>query len=787
MSDFNSLLAGMPDGLSKMAQVEAPDEIQLEQDFGRLAYSFLVDQAPGLIPYILGFEVVDREEDGSKAVGIFGFKIGEDYYYVPSFFVDNQVKGMDLLYSKRTNMFMPLKETWINYITDKQTIELGGGPTGNVDELRKDFSQPRFDFLAEPPTFAGGTPKAASAMGHVNDAFSTWNEMQQEMVDAISKDAEFQTEFAGAVSHMEGGEPGETDGSSPVIEWLSKKGGVEAVNALMKTVTENTGFAKAAMEFYPDITDLYVTKFAEDLAPKKEDTKITVVTQVTDYIDGKEKTRLVRDGFTIHDTRDAADKSETYEVDYEKRFHNPEQSGLYDVLMAYGGTVRCWVFMPSGDSQCGDCIVVKQDGKHFFVAEPQAIYVRGDDMHADEEPAYDAAIPLTDMKIGNKYILINKDNNATYPFEIRNVIAESGKRIMFKVNWDYYNAITRPTYGHDFDTLHASSRDMPVSPDEDTQDVKGRSYLQLADYNNGALSFSGTDTVVVPSDWKAVELQDKDYAPFDSSVEPPADDAAVRAAEDIARDMFKPGTLTDVFTALSKNALHKLTVASDDGLEYYVRFDDDFVDGKPSNYKSASVKLISKYGLSVDDTEEMLKEAQDKYKSRRLVKLGQMVGVDMPYPPQPGTGQDPYTGAATVDPQADIVSGQTVGAPVPQDSMAPGFNLGGEAQMDMQSAGLAEQAAASGQKKVFDHSVIGGLAKLYDTGAVIDTYIPELRKALDRVGRILFLFYWKNKEFAERYGTEDIAEMEATIRGVFKNYGDLVLELEQKAVGDEEE
>jgi hypothetical protein len=65
---------------------------------------------------------------------------------------------------------------------------------------------------------------------------------------------------------------------------------------------------------------------------------------------------------------------------------------------------------------------------------------------------------------------------------------------------------------------------------------------------------------------------------------------------------------------------------------------------------------------------------------------------------------------------------------------------------------------------------------------VIDSYVPELLKAMDRLGRVLFLFYWKNEEFVERYGSEDLAEMEDMLRGVFKSFGDLVLKLRQKAI-----
>ena len=123
--NLQDLLAVVP-GDEKRAGIESPDKQQLEQDFSGLAYAFLKDRAPGMLPYLVGFETVEADEDGSRAVGLFGFAVGSSFYYVPAFFMANQIKGMDLLYSKDENQFVPLRENWVQHITDKQTIRLGG-------------------------------------------------------------------------------------------------------------------------------------------------------------------------------------------------------------------------------------------------------------------------------------------------------------------------------------------------------------------------------------------------------------------------------------------------------------------------------------------------------------------------------------------------------------------------------------------------------------------------------------------------------------------------------------
>ena len=813
MSKIQTLLARLPIGFSKKADqgTESPDEVQMEQDFGRLAYTFLKDRAAALVPYLLGFEVVDREEDGSRAIGIFGFKLNRDYYYVPVFFINNQIKGMDLLFNKRTNSFMPLRESWINYLVNKQTIELGGG---RVDKnIRQDFEWPRFDFLAIPPSSPSGIPKSAQATAVelaeqakqnakavsdaraagatqaapmtspedteaaavedekdaeavVRDGFNTWNMMQWSLVNSLDKDAEFQEAWAGAIARLTKNElPEKTAEGSDLVRFLSEHGGIPAVNTLMKTITENHEFAKAAMTFYPGVESLFVTKFAQRLDPETKAVKLTVTTQVEDYHDGEAKKKLVRDGFVIHDTRPADETSEVYDVSYDKRFANPTEAGVYNVLMKNGATTQAWVFPKVGFGRKDEVLVVETDKKRYITAEPGAVFVR-DDMVTKGPDAYEEAVKPSAMKIDKEYVMVNaKCNHTTAPFTVKAIVAENGKRLRMRVSWGYNRTTKRPTYGHDFETLHDRSHSYPDAICE-----PGNDYIQFADYSGPKLGQSG-DSIVIPSDWKALEVNEKGPDMSDSY--------EVRR---VMGDGFSLGNMNDMTEALNKNAFHKIAVCSDDGLEYYIRFDDSFVDGKPMSYKTACVRLVGAYGLAVNDAENMLKEARDNMKCKRLVKLGQLAGVQMPYPPAQASGVDPYTGAITVAPQADTVQGGVYGAPTPQNTMRPGFNIGGEAQMDLEAAGLAQQAGQAGQKKVFDHAAIGGLAKTYDSSAVVDTYLPDLMKAMDRLGRIIFLFYWKNDEFVTRYGQQDVAEMEDTLRGVFKNFGDLILKLKQKTI-----
>ena len=94
----------------------------------------------------------------------------------------------------------------------------------------------------------------------------------------------------------------------------------------------------------------------------------------------------------------------------------------------------------------------------------------------------------------------------------------------------------------------------------------------------------------------------------------------------------------------------------------------------------------------------------------------------------------------------------------------------------------AIQAARSGQKDVFDAATIGSLAKQVDVGELIDKYQSDLMTGLDRVGRILFAFYWHYDKFADRYGQQDLPDLEDALKNTFTQMGDLVLFLKQKSI-----
>lgn len=151
--------------LEKWADIGGEQESGFEQAFSSLAYSYLTDKAPRLLDYCVGFQLVDRNEDNTKAMGVFGFKIGKQWLYAPVFFLNGDLKGHELLYIKNQDLFVPMKENWVNYIMSRKPHLLGEGSPRDVFQLGG--LSPNIERLTYPPSNAKyGADK--SAMGNAS-------------------------------------------------------------------------------------------------------------------------------------------------------------------------------------------------------------------------------------------------------------------------------------------------------------------------------------------------------------------------------------------------------------------------------------------------------------------------------------------------------------------------------------------------------------------------------------------------------------------------------------------
>lgn len=793
-------------------------DTQFAQDFSNLAFTYIQDRAPALMPYILGFELVDREPDGTKAIGVFGFKVGDDYYYAPAFFMNNQVKGVDLLLSKKTNSFVPLTDDWIGFIVNRKENKLGQEAEVDQSGVREDFESPDFEFLRRPTVGPLGGPMTYKAGSAKDDgkpwtfgrAFAVMRELTEK---AIQKDAEYADALASSVEMLSDDwrpDPGKfaSSGEGRLHEYFRKYGGPDAARTLMGGMSANVKMASAFVGFYgTDYASVFPTRYGRDcLAVKKAQEKAEVdkprvlFTDRPDHATEEEARDVVEDGFTVVDKRDDESVSKVYETDYEDEFHNPDVPGEYDVLCVGGKTHKADVLdvdRISGYGASGGTLVVFKDNGQVVQCTRHSVVVHGDRTGSPKD-VYESAKPLGDIKPGSRYVFVGPTGSCVGVVSVNSVSKEEGSRPVLRGYMDCY--IGR--YDRGDEALYSS--DFGSGGWGGTWSPSYYDTFELADFT-GSPAVHGK-TMAIPKNWRAVEVdQPPDYdvpVRSDSSDSSDSSDDSDKVPKEKPRHVL--GDMATVSAELRKAGAAELNVRSDDGIDFYYSFD-GMPYTSPMGYKEAAVALVTRVGLGYRDAKSMLKTAASGAHVRKLVKIGQMspmVGVSMGSPVQQTPGADPYTGMPVYGmPFEDQVSGQFTGVPYANPENYQGENIGGEAALesgaapggqgnepdvpafDQGAAQLAQDAAASGQKEVFDLAAIGGLAKVYDTGDVVDTYLPELMQAIDRMGRILFLYYWRHDDFVERYGTDKVVEMEDTLRSTFKSLGSLTLDLRKKAVG----
>ena len=807
--DLKVAMPGAVGQLSKVAQMDVQEE-QLEQDFSKLAYMFVADRAAQLMRYVLGFEVVEHEPDGSKAVGVFGFKVGDDFYYIPAFFLANQVRGVDMIFSKKTNMFFPLTEEWVDNIIQRDSIELGDA--ADARKVRPDFENPNFDFVRRPSVGAAyGSKTAAARDAEGYDEFeegkslfkAAWDAMCRTTIEKLKSDKDMQEAVAGFVGAINGKELSKKAESGDLTRWLSERGGPKAVASLFDALCTNVKFANAALTVYPNVETLYVHQFKETAhgCKKAEESKLRIVEDVKDSTSDADRQRLLCNGFFIDDKRDPQSLSKAYDYDYGATFSTPDGVGRYDVLTADGTTQPAWVLQTVATQEGPGHTVVLTDPEGTLKmrgsTSADKIYVKGQRL-ADVDSLYDTAIPLSQMAEGYTYALIDKSGkNCIIGFRVDGVRYTPGEN-------DKVDGYLSCGDCCALECSYRANSEFDIYRNDPYRDRAGHLRPERGSHGyfhgitltkNSGKAVKAGDRMLVPSNYKAIVIE----APWEER-----DKRKERQPPSLS-----PGDITSLKFGMEKAAFHDLKIIKD-GPEFYVGIE-GFGLSRPYNYKQACMSLNGRLGLSVADTERLLDKAAEDGEVHTHIHLGkaaQFVGAQMPVPPPEAAGVDPYTGTPVYGPYEAQVTAPLYGAPPVPHGNPYGENLGGEgetqqgyggsdvsgapggnageAPFDQEAMGLAAQAGQLGQRHVFDYSSIGGLAKVYDTGSLIDSYIPQFMQAVDRLGRVLFLYYWKNEDFGERYGTSETVELEDSLRSVFKQFGNLALTLRSKTIDADE-
>lgn len=104
---------------------KADEGLTFEQQMGTMTSARVGEQFPMLAPYLVGFELLDKDEDGTYGVGTMVYMMGNQAFYIPSFYNHGRMKTGEIIVLGDQQQFIPATERIISYM--KARYDKGAG------------------------------------------------------------------------------------------------------------------------------------------------------------------------------------------------------------------------------------------------------------------------------------------------------------------------------------------------------------------------------------------------------------------------------------------------------------------------------------------------------------------------------------------------------------------------------------------------------------------------------------------------------------------------------------
>lgn len=727
---------------------------QFEESFQRLAYEYVRNQAPGLMPYVVGFQCLQTNEDKTKAAACYGFKIGNEWLFAPVFFLNGNLKGHELLYIDSQKRFVPNDESWASVVIQGQSKMLGETaqePLSNVNSRVADMMQ-----LTRPPRhykYSEFREKIANCnylMGLtcVNlDKVAKFSEKTSELGKLLEKSAE----LCGMVSSMLAASPT----LKAAYARLYGDNNILA-NALQQHIQYKTAASSKPLEFQMVSKQFSLTPdFSFKGTAQLKQPKIKVVLQTPDYqyqlrlYSENQRIDLATKGYTVLDKRQDDSVSTIIRQDT-LNIQTPIVPGIYHVLTANGDTRRCVILdaLVPGSKAETPSMVIDVETKEYIIAERKNILtVGGLDLNncyrdywndlPEQDIYYCSERYSGEEELEN--VILSESGVATYPFSAPKDYRDDN--VLRHVRWHhrYDSCCCCCSFGNSwYETQAPETISFDISPSN---------------------KFTETSRILYPpKNYKILHVNHP--------------------------DKFTLGGL-DVVRHLTTKTASAIEIKKSSGVYY--------VNQTPHTSKIAAiVDLCEKYNFRESDALDLLGSATSEGSIHHYCKaandaptgsdgsLTSRIGIIEPSVTAPNMYADPMVSGATM--QEPMVDTRIV-----QGERAEDFNPDGRTGYPIVLPDPLEkqqimEAANKGDTNVFDTHILKIMLKHCDESNLIHEAIPVLEKSLDKMGSLLFQYYWRHSTFEERFGKVDAPDYESNLISNFKSLGDLCIFLREKDV-----
>lgn len=789
-----------PDRLRKTAANNDMPESTYESSLAQLARNILQDKAPRLFEYEIGFQLLEKSDEGDRAVGVFGFAIGPERLYAPVIFLNGAVKGTELLWVKSSDQFVPLSEGWVNAFMRKKPSVLGKAMDRN--EARKGVGYPdlmplirspykmasaRMDYLDSFDLF-----KLAAAVPWVHKTLTRWLEEYPSFKQAMGS---FYNTAQMPTAPIQPSAPSPVLGGAPpmvrpaplpmpnghalaatMAPNMSKPSTSNVLKTQQKEDNLASSLAKTGSAFQVEVT-----------------TRTTVVGQVL-KTDLEDVQKVIANDYKVKDNR--KDTSMVVPTSSTVSMVNPQKSGLYQVLQPDGSFEEQLIVFTSDTEPRTRCVVmdVSKGGKvsGYCCINPMEVWVQPQNTTGTlEETVNNIAdaissfpkVKKVEADWSGKYLIVGPDGSGYGPFRVSKDLTTKGSPTAMEVDLDYYGPMESPA---------TEDNDMLFYRDGANKYWGyGVNYRRNPDRRGGGC---GYHTMILTNKPGRTVLRERDKFFIPNTYK-----MLVLEEKSNDGDDMKPAKKNTLLFGRPEDLLAAIKTKTA-ALEVNYVFGKYKINNGPDLSLGDAVKdLVYGWDLREKEAVALIKGAEKAPMRVRVLPSEEVYNYAVKLAEEPGRFQSsgiPNEASAPEFPEVPNFQTQTLNGSVDSNAPYESFLPVDPAMLD--GAGKtnndiyappegslitqAIQAAQGGQKEVFDVGTFGSLVKQQSDEHMIDDQLPDLMKALDAYGTILFNLYYNREAFEDRYGKGDLQELEGTLRSAFKTTGEVVLFTKQKSV-----
>ena len=790
-----------------------------KQRFSEMAYNVLMAKFPELAAQVVTFKLIETDVENGKGVGAFVLLLDDKTIYVPVVMIDSQLKPFDMFYFKDLNIFLPLAPEWLDEVS-KSSLTNMGEPQKMPDGVARDMS---IRDLVVPPVMPEGRIGLAADLSQMfKNAAATSYDVKPRFLEFV-RNAPLVVLDGIKLAF----ERNQSFGKK-VASFYGKKALLDAFNdGYSRTIKTAAEKPASALKIYTH--DTY----------RPDEVKAQFGIKVASEIFKS----IVTNGVAGVDTRPAV-KNTVVKVESPVALSPATTTGFYNLYFPDKQKVLCFV-TPTVE---GSILVLYADGSKAWSVDRHSNYGDGFCMCSPSgspceilgEPVLDDSIvkntavykALENQTSGspklNSYnvaLLLTAQGHiqATCPRKFYKVVEHSdGTKVYDNSVYIDSDDSRRKIMGGSNNTHYPKNTSWFSVPDpyESKQPIVSDPQTITRWFDRYLTDKGGAQAMNIKSAGVAQWWVDGSHAAYmpvavvkvASKYDISLEDAA-RALEDAQN--YGRCTLRCMPKGFAKKAQGEEQMQQQQQQQPAPPQD-------PSQYAPQDETMMGQMGMpmapngaqmSMSATDLAIAETVQSLQQENQLRMqqiqDQMQQQQQSMQQEADSNQKLIEVLTRIQERASMIS-QATGGMVPPEAMEsplaagqmiaptpepqpepPPMPVMQEEPMSAEMVAgqinpeLAEQAGDFQDAGMFDTSVLAVMAAAPLLQEIVSTYVPNLEKALDNLGRIQLTLWMKESETKEAIGNDAFILLEDKLRSVFRGLGEIVLQINRNAVNSQ--